>query len=493
MQRQIVRVGIALMVAFIAVFVQLNYVQIFAAEDIASNNANIRGLLREYSIERGDILTNDGVRIATSRRTGGRFKYRRTYPEGDLYGHITGFYSILYGKTAIEARYDDQLLGDSGVLSMQDIEDRLFDSGEQGDDVRLTIESELQETARAAIGDERGAAVALDPTTGQVKAMWGNPSYDPTPLAAHESATQREYWNSLDPKNTLETPLLNIATSRGYPPGSTFKVVTATAALESGEYDLRSPAFPDPAALDLPQTDDTLTNFTNTACQGGQQIDLFTALTISCDTTFAILGLEIFPEIFELAEKLGFNDPIPFDIGTVASQFPDIGDDNLPSRAKAAIGQQDVVATPLQMALVAATIANSGEVPLPRLVEEIIDPSGGIVRSYGPETIGRAMSTQTAADVTAMMVSAVQSPSGTGGAARMPGVEVAGKTGTAQTVEGANPHTWFIAFAPADAPQIAVAVIVEHGGAFGSEATGGAVAAPIARQIMEKAREIDGW
>jgi peptidoglycan glycosyltransferase len=487
-----VRVGIGLMVAFIAVFIQLNYVQIFAAEEIASNQANIRKLLREYSIKRGDILTNDGVTIATSRRTGGRFKYRRVYPEGELYGHITGFYSILYGKTAIESTYDDQLLGDSGVLSMQDIEDRLFESGEEGDDVKLTIESELQETAQAALGGERGSVVALDPTTGQVKALWNNPSYDPSPLASFENQTQKEYRDSLDPKS-LKSPLLNIATSRGYPPGSTFKVVTAAAALESGEYTPTSPTFPDPVALDLPQTDDTLTNFTNTSCQGGQRIDLFTALTISCDTTFAILGLEIFPEIFDMAEGLGFNEPIPFDTGTVASLFPDIGDENQPSRAKAAIGQQDVVATPLQMALVAATVANDGEVPRPRMVDQILDPSGGIVRTYDPETLGEAMSSQTAADLTEMMVAAVNDPSGTGGAAALPDVDVAGKTGTAQTVEGANPHTWFISFAPADDPQIAIAVIVENGGSFGSEATGGAVAAPIARQVMEKAREIDGW
>ena len=492
MQRQIVRVGIGLMVLFLAVFLQLNYVQIFAADDIADNQANTRKLIREYSIKRGDILTNDGITIATSRRTGGRYKYRRVYPEGELYGHVTGFYSIQYGKTAIESTYDDQLLGDSGVLSMQDIEDRLFESGEEGDDVKLTIESALQETARDALGDERGAVVALDPTTGQVKAMWSNPSYDPTPLASFDNETQTEYRNSLDPES-LKSPLLNIATSRGYPPGSTFKVVTASAALESGEYTPTAPKFPDPVALDLPQTDDTLTNFTNTSCQGGQPIDLQTALTISCDTTFAILGLEIFPEIFDMAEALGFNERIPFDIGTVASAFPDIGEDNLPSRAKAAIGQQDVVATPLQMALVAATIANDGEVPRPRMVEQILDPSGGVVRTYDPEFLGDAMSSQTAGEVTDMMVAAVNDPSGTGGAAAMPDVDVAGKTGTAQTVEGANPHTWFIAFAPADDPQIAIAVIVENGGSFGSEATGGAVAAPIAKQVMDRAREIDGW
>ena len=187
MHAQIRKVGIGLIVAFAAIFAQLNYVQIFAAERIAENNANQRALLQQYSIKRGDILTLDGRRIAISEDTGGRLRYRRTYPEGELYGHVTGFASINYGNSRIEQSFNDALLGDSGVVTMQDIEDQLLGSGEAGDDVRLTIHSRLQETARAALGGNRGSVVALDPTNGEVRAMWSNPSYDPSGLASFEA------------------------------------------------------------------------------------------------------------------------------------------------------------------------------------------------------------------------------------------------------------------------------------------------------------------
>ncbi|MDQ3646069.1 MAG: penicillin-binding transpeptidase domain-containing protein [Actinomycetota bacterium] len=477
------------MALLLAVFFQLNYLQIFAAERIASNPANVRALLLQYSIKRGTITTLDGVQIAVSKPTGGKLKYRRSYPGGELYGHITGFYSIVYGASRIEATFNDELLGETGVLSMQDIEDSFLGGGKQGDNVRLTIQSELQEVARNALGDQRGAVVAMDPQTGEVRAMWSNPSYDPTGLASHSSKDSKTYRESLDPESST-SPLVSIATHRGYPPGSTMKVVTAAAALESGRYDPDS-KFPDPAQLELPLTDQTLTNYSKTSCAGGGQIDLFTALEISCDTTFALLGLEIPGEIREMSEAMSFNEAIPFDVGNEASTFPDVPDEEEPLRAYVGIGQGDVSATPLQMALVAATVANGGEVPRPRLVREVIDPSGGITERFQPETLGRALSNGTAAEVTRMMEAVVES--GTGTAAQMTGVSVAGKTGTAQNVEGENPHTWFIAFAPANDPQLAVAVFVENGGSFGSEATGGAVAAPIARQIFQVDREIRGW
>jgi peptidoglycan glycosyltransferase len=486
---QIRRVGIGILLGFIAVFLQLNYLQIFAAERIASNNANVRSLLREYSIKRGSIVTVDGKTVALSKSTGGKLDYLRTYPGGDTYGHMTGYYSIIYGTSRIERSYDDVLLGEGGVISMQDIRDRLFDSGEQGDNVRLTVDSRLQEAARSALGNERGAVVALDPNTGEVRAIWSNPSYDPSPLASHNTKEERRYWNSLNPESS-DSPLIDLSTSRGYPPGSTFKVVTAAAALESGRYNERS-TFPDPQQLELPLTDNTLTNFTHQPCTGTGRIDLFTALRISCDTTFAKIGLEIPDEVLDIAGKLGFNSPIPFDVGTESSTYPDVPDDEAPLRAYAAIGQGDTNATPLQMAIVAATVANGGEVPRPRLVRQVIDPSGGVVETISPEDLGRAFSEQTAATLTEMMTAVVDS--GTGTAAQIPGVKVAGKTGTAQTVEGENPHTWFICFAPADNPQIAVAVIVENGGSFGSEATGGAVAAPIAKLILEADRELRHW
>ena len=489
MEKQIRRVGIGLTVGFLLIFGMLNWVQFFDAKQIAGNNANRRSLIAEYSIKRGDITTVDGVTLARSEETDGDLKYKRIYPQGELYGHLTGFYSFIYGTTGIEAAYNDELLGESGVVSIQDIEDRLFGSGEQGDDVRLTIHSELQELARDTLGGQEGAVVALDPNTGEVRAMWSNPSYDPNPLASFDSKEAKAYRKTLNP-NRATSPLVRKATSFGYPPGSTFKVVTTAAALESGRYNPDS-TFQDPVELPLPLTDETLTNFTKTSCLGGESIDLFTALVISCDTTYAILGLKIPDDVRETAERFGFNDTIPFDVSTEQSTFPDIPDEEEPQRAFAAIGQGSVVATPLQMALVAAGVANGGDVPRPRLVREITDPSADIVERYQPETLEEALSPDTAEEVTKMMVDVVAE--GTGTAAQMADVEVAGKTGTAQTVEGADPHAWFIAFAPADDPQLAVAVLVENGGDLGSEATGGQVAAPIAKAILERDRELRGW
>lgn len=504
MQSQIRKVGIALVVAFLAVFAQLNYVQIFAAEQISRNPANILNLIREYSIKRGDIITVNDVTIAESIATKGRFKYRRTYPEGDLYGHITGFYSPRYGVDRLERTYNEELLGEGGALTIRDLEDEFLGEGEQGDDLRATVHSELQQVARDAIGDNRGAIVAIDLDAdhrGEIRAMWSNPSFDPTPLASFNPRQSRRHWQSLDPGSPT-SPLVPIATSRGYPPGSTFKVVTAASALQSGNYQLDS-TFPDPPRLEpcdgprgtddpcMPLTNQSLTNFTRTSCTGGGQIDFFTALTVSCDTTFAILGMDTYNAVLEMSQRLGFNDPLPLDVRTEPSVFPRIADNEAPFRAYAGIGQGDVVATPLQMALVAAAVANDGDVPVPRLAREIIDHRGDIVARFEPEIMGQAMSPDVARATTEMMVSVVAR--GTGTTAQIPGVAVAGKTGTAQTIAGRNPHTWFIAFAPANDPQLAVAVIVEHGGAFGSEATGAAVAAPLAKRVLEADRQIRGW
>ena len=492
-----------LVLAFLAVFLQLNYVQIYAAERISENPANRLQLIREYSIKRGDILTLDGKRIAYSRPTRGLYKFRRVYPEGELYGHITGWYSVRYGLDRLERTYHDQLLGEGGVLSMQDIEDQFLGQGEQGDDVRTTISSQLQKAARDALGSERGSIVAIDPNTGEIRAMWSNPSFDPTPLASFDGKESKRHWESLNPTSP-DSPLVNAAATRGYPPGSTFKVVTTAAALQSGRYKPDT-VFPDPQALEpcegerqtgdpcLPLTNEDLTNYTKQTCAGGQ-IDLFNALRVSCDTTFAIIGLDIPSDVESMAEGMGFNEPLPFDVRTDPSQYPHLRDEEAPLRAYAAIGQGDVNATTLQMALVAATVARGGEVPRPRLVREVIDQSGRVVRKFDPEVLGQAMSADVARAVTEMMVAVVNN--GTGLSAQIPGVSVAGKTGTSQTVKGENPHTWFIAFAPANDPKLAVAVIVENGGSFGSEATGGAVAAPIAKLVLEadrRIRELPGW
>jgi penicillin-binding protein A len=489
MQRQIRIVGLGILVGFIAIFAMLNYVQFFEAEAIAENRANRRALYAEYAIRRGDIVTSDQVTVARSQATNDRLKYLREYPGGSLFGHITGYYSHIYGTDQLERSFDDFLLGDAGEISMQEIQDNLFGGEKHGDNLILTVDSRLQEAARSALGENRGAVVAMDPQTGEVLALWSNPSYDPGPLATHESKEARAAWNALEPQSAT-SPLINLTTLRRYPPGSTFKVVTAAAALENGA--TPETRYPDPATLDLPLTDETLSNFSGSTCVGGGEITLFNALQISCNTTFGKLGLDFHDEIVETSEGLGFNGVPDFDVRLAESLVEPVPDDEEPFRAFVGIGQRGVDATPLQMALVAATVANGGDVPRPRLVKEIVDRSGGTVERYEPDTLGEAFSSQTAEDLTEMMVAVVAD--GTGTAAQIEGVEVAGKTGTAQTGrEGEAPHAWFISFAPADDPQIATAVIVENGGDAGSEATGGAVAAPISKAVMEADRRIRGW
>jgi penicillin-binding protein A len=319
-----------------------------------------------------------------------------------------------------------------------------------------TLDPALQATAYAALGGQEGAIVAMDPITGEVRALASEPK--------------------------------NLATEQTFPPGSTFKLVVAAAALESGRYTAES-EFKDPVALTIPQTPRPIMNITKEACTGTGRIDLFAALKLSCDTTFATMGLRIHKEIREMAGHLGFNKRIPFDQPVVASRFPAVTERNQPFRAYQALGQGNVSATPLQMTLVAAAIANDGILPRPKLEREPYGLARGAPAAGAGA--GAAMSPATAEMLTRMMVASVNG--GTGTSARIPGLSVAGKTGTAQHVAGAPPHLWFVGFAPAEEPRIAVTVFLKSSNLYGDEATGGIVAAPLARQIIEADRSLQGW
>ena len=285
----------------------------------------------------------------------------------------------------------------------------------------------------------------------------------------------------------LGKPMLNRATSQTYPPGSTFKVITAAAALENGLGVNTSYA---PAGQFLPaQTTSPIKNFGNEVCGG----NMTQALTQSCNVYFARLATQLpAGALAKTARDFGFGEAPPFDIGDVASRLPTDADLKSPAfAAQSAIGQYNVAATPLQMALVAAGIANQGKIMTPRLVKEVRDPQGNVIRSIPPALWKTAVSPDVAATLTTLMEGVVDS--GTGTAAQIPGVRVAGKTGTAQNATGQAPHAWFISFAPADAPKIAVAVLIENGGNLGSEATGGKLSAPIAQQVMVADRQVRGW
>jgi penicillin-binding protein A len=491
MDRQIRKLGIALLVLFLIAFAQVNYIQVFAADRIAEDPANAqRQLIAEYRVDRGSILAADGTTVlASSRKSPGALRFQRRYPHGELYAHETGFYSFVFGRTELEQSFNDFLTGDAAELLPQTLTDLVLGRPKQGATIVTTLVPEIQEAAAAAALAEAGdvAIAALDPATGDVLGLVSEPTYDPNPLASQDPKVVRDSWDELnaDP----EKPLLSRASDELFPPGSTFKLVTASAALENG-FGPES-LWPNPNELDLPLTDATIENFGGSTCSGGSQITLADALRQSCNVVFGAVGLELGADkLAEQARAYGFTaeageDLVPFDIPWTSGVFPapETFEGRDPAVAISAIGQQDVAANPLQMALVAAAIANDGVEMQPRLVTEARDPSGRVIAEFQPREFARPLSPENAAALTRMMVGVVEG--GTGTAAQIPGVTVAGKTGTAQHGDGEDPHAWFVCFAPAEAPRIAVAVIVLDGGSLGSEATGGQVAAPIARAVLE--------
>jgi peptidoglycan glycosyltransferase len=488
-ERQIRRLAIGFLLLFAALAVNLNYIQVIAADRLANNTANKRLLIAEYEVDRGTIVANDRQTVlARSRVTSDELKYLRIYPTAPElgYGHLTGFYSFIFSRTELEQSYNEYLSARAEELFPQTIVDELRGEDKRGAGLVLTIDPQLQEIARSGLGEQEGAVAAIDPQTGDVLALVANPTYDPNPLSSHDPDQIRETYRSLRPQDPT-SPLVSRATDTFFPPGSSFKIVTAAAALENnlGPDHL----LPNPPTLDLPQTEDNLENFGGITCTGGSQITLASALQQSCNVYFAQLAIELGANrLVEQAEAFGFNSDIPFDIPFVEGQIPqpDAFADDIPALAQSGIGQRDVATNVLQLALVGGAIGNDGLMMEPRLVSEIREPQGrGVIRRFGPEPYNQAMRPENAAALTEMMVSVVSG--GTGTTAAIPGVDVAGKTGTAQTLEGEAPHVWFVAFAPADDPEIAVAVMILNGGTFGPEATGGEVSAPIARAVMEAA------
>ncbi len=487
MNRSVRRVALAIGVAFAALVVQLSYVQVFSAERLAENPANRRLLIKEYSIDRGFIVAGTDTVIARSRETSDNLKFLRVYPQKALFGHISGYYSIVFGRYGLEQSYNDFLIGAGPEDRFSAIVDDLLGRDRKGNNLVLTIDPAMQRIARSALGKQRGAAAAIDPETGEILALYANPSFDPTPLSSHNLTTVRQAWERLN-ADPLK-PLISRATQERYPPGSTFKVIVAAAALEDGIK--ATTRFPNPRVLDLPLTDRNLPNFGGGACRGGGTISMAQGLRVSCNTTFAQIGMRIGPEkLDDMTRKFGFGSPLAgFDLPSAPSCFvavpgKECGNPGLdaPTTAFSSIGQSSVRVTPLQMAVVAATVANGGRVPQPHVVREIQDESGQIVKRINLPLSDRIYSSETADTLRDMMIDVVDNGTGRVVAVTSLRGEMGGKTGTAQTgIEGQAPHVWFIAFAPG----IAVAVVVENGGDLADAATGGKVAGPIARALIE--------
>lgn len=486
MTSQVRRAGAFLLALFAALFINLNVIQVLLADDYANHPNNRRLLIDEYQIRRGSIIAGD-QQIAYSEETEGTLKYLRRYDPPDLYSHLVGYYSLVYGRAGLEGRLNEQLIGTPTALLAENLADLLGQRDPVGNTVRLTVVPEVQQAAASALDGRPGAVVALDPSTGAVLAEYAYPTFDPNPLSGHDPDEIRAYWDEVS--GDEREPMAARTRQRRYQPGSAMKVIVAAAALERGI--APDTSFEDTDSFTPPQTDRPIRNFGRGTCAGGGSITLEEAFEVSCNVTFAKLGVDIGDsDLIEQAEAFGFNRDLPYLLPSVPSVIPDQLDP--PATAQSAIGARDVQATPMNMAMIAASIANDGVLMRPYVVEEILDPSGRRVRGPdgGPwvETrhTAQAVSQETARALERMMVRVVED--GTGTNAQISGAQVGGKTGTADPGEGLASTVWFLGFAStgdgADDRQVAVAVVVPGAD---EGATGGGVAAPIARQVMEAA------
>lgn len=486
MNKRIRRLGVFLLVCYVALFAMLNYIQVFAADSLNNNEFNARGTLENLRRPRGAVETADGVVVARSVPSNDRFEFQREYPEGDLFGHITGFFPVNGRATGVERSYNDELAGQTFEQELRSFAD-LFIDRERTGNVTLTLRDDVQRVARDQLGQRRGSVVVVDVDTGGIVAMWSYPSYDPNPLSSHDPEAARDAFNFLDPTSGT-SPLRASSFQNTFFPGSTFKVVTGSVGVQSGRVTPEAPAYPAVSSYTPPQTTRPLSNFAGEVCGG----TLFPILANSCNTSFAEMGTETLgPQIMvDGAAGFGFNQVPPLDLpGAVESRFPVDFEGNLPALAQASIGQGDVSATPLQMALVAAGVANDGTIMAPHVMKEIRDGEGAVIDDEPVDQWKTPISPESAATMHQAMLGVVAN--GTlSGVAEIPGVEVGGKTGTAQTGRDTN-NTWVIEFAgpPGQKPELAIAVIVEDQGA---DETGGGVAGPIARAVLEQALQPAG-
>jgi peptidoglycan glycosyltransferase len=469
------RLSIAVLVMFGLLLLNANYLQVVRAESLHNNSNNPRLILEEYSRQRGPIVVG-GKQIARSVETNNRLKYKRTYAQGKLYAPATGFYSLVYGASGIEAAENSILSGTDDSLFVRRVIDLLTREPPQGGSVSLTLNARAQKAAYDGLNGRKGAVAAIDPSTGAILALVSSPSYDPNLLASHDAAAVRRSYKRLS--ENPNKPMLNRALRETYTPGSTFKVVTAAAALENG-MTKDTKVFNGPQ-LDLPQTTSNLPNENGRPCNPGGEATLQDALAFSCNASFGKVGLDLgAAALAAQARKFGFGEAFTIPMRSAVSRFPQ--NLNPPQTAQSAIGQFSVQATPLQMAMVAAATANTGRVMSPYLVQELRAPDLSPLDITKPKELGQAMSPQSAQQLTDMMVNVVENGTGTNG--QIPGIRVAGKTGTAQQGGGRRPHAWFISFAPAENPKVAVAVVIENGGEA-AEISGNQLAAPIARDVM---------
>ncbi|GAA3730666.1 peptidoglycan glycosyltransferase [Spinactinospora alkalitolerans] len=477
MNKPIRRLAVFAMALFGVLLLNATWIQAIQADSLREHEYNRRQFAERLTVPRGPIVAGN-EQVAYSEPIEDSENYQRVYEYGDLYAHPVGVFRS-GSANGIELTENSFLDGSDSRLLVRNFLDMLTGEQSQGATVNLTLDPEAQQAAmeglRSVAPDKNGAAVALDPETGAILASVSVPTYDPNEVASvGNSIGAAENWVELESKE--DKPLLNRGFNERYPPGSTFKVVTAATALENGA----SPDSTMEAPDRLPIGGSTLPNATpNGTCNGGAPDTLAHSIMISCNTSMANWAKELGAEkMGEQAEAFGFNTgPMEVPVDVTESLYPTDIDQN--ALATSGIGQGQVQATPLQMAMVAAGIANDGDVMKPYLVDSVQGPDLSEIVSADPDVYSEAVSSSTADELTEMMIGVTEGAEGSGTTGAIPGMQVAGKTGTAETGRNTT-HNWFISFAPADDPQVAVAVVVEDG-----NQSGGALAAPVAKQIME--------
>ncbi|MBY6061857.1 penicillin-binding protein 2 [Microbacterium esteraromaticum] len=480
MTKELRRLSFVVLAMFLSLFLATSWIQVVDADNLAQNPANTRTRLDSFEIQRGSIIV-DGAAIASSVPSDDRYQYQRVYTDPMMWAPVTGYINpALNSATGIESAFNADLSGTGSNRFFSEIERILSGQPQQGLSVELTLDARAQRAAYEALDGLQGAVVAIEPATGRVLAMASTPGYDTNVLAAHDPAAVNAAHDELAADPTK--PLYNRGIAgKLNPPGSTFKVVVVAAALASGDWTMES-TLPNPARYTLPGTSTQISNAWGGTCGPEDTATIAEALKLSCNIPMAQLAVALGDEaIRETAEKFGFNTEFQIPLEATASSYPRGLND--PETALTGFGQGQVTATPLQMAMVSAGVGNAGTVMKPRMADAVIGDDFAVHQQFTDEAFDQVLDADDAAALTAVMVEGVQSGAATG--ARIDGVDVAGKTGTAQNGEDAPYTLWFTGFAPADDPQVAVAVLVEDGGGKGQSGTGNELAAPIAKKVIE--------
>ncbi|MBX7552682.1 penicillin-binding protein 2 [Streptomyces sp. tea 10] len=485
MNKPLRRIAIFCGILVMALLLRDNWLQYVQADSLRTNTNNRRVAIERYASPRGDIVVDGNPITGSAEAKHGDFKYKRTYKDGPMWAPVTGYSSQAFGSTQLESIDDSILSGTDDRLFFRNTLDMITGKQKQGGNVVTTLNQAAQKAAFDGLKAQggKGAVVALEPSTGKILALASYPSYDPSSFAGNSTDVDSKNWTKLQKSNDPADPMLNRALRETYPPGSTFKVVTAAAALENGLYTSPDTATNSPLPWIMPGTTTPLKNEGNIPCKNAT---LRAALQYSCNSVFGKIGADLGnAKMLEEAKKFGFDSPQDTPVRAYPSVFSDKM--NSSQTALSSIGQFNTAATPLQMAMVASAVANDGKLMKPYMVDKLQSSNLDTLSQTQPQELSQPLSSKNAQILQDMMKTVVEQ--GTGTNAKINGITVGGKTGTAQhgVANSANPYAWFISFAkmPDGSSPVAVAVVIEDNSANRDDISGGGLAAPIAKSVMQ--------